>query len=261
MLMASANHASSSVTDLRGRTALVTGASSGLGAHFARVLHEAGATVVLAARRIDRMDAAVAAFGERAHAIPMDVADEASILAGFERIEAIVGVCDIIVNNAGISGGDFALKMSTDEWDRVVNINLRAPFVVAREGAKRLAAAKKPGSIINIASVLGLRGSPQVAAYMASKAGLIHLTHALAVEFARYGIRVNAIAPGYFKTEISADFLASEHGQALVARIPQRAIGEMEHLSGPLLLLAGDAGAYMTGSVVVVDGGLSVNSL
>ena len=249
------------MNDLTGRTALVTGASSGLGAHFARVLHEAGATVVLAARRRDRLDAAVTAFGERAHAIAMDVADEDSILAAFERIEASVGICDIIVNNAGISGEAFALKMSTSQWDRVVDVNLRAPFVVAREGAKRLAAAKRPGSIINIASVLGLRGSPQVAAYMASKAGLIHLTHALAVEFARYGIRVNAIAPGYFKTEISSDFLESEHGRTLVARIPQRAIGEMEHLSGPLLLLAGDAGAYMTGSVVVVDGGLSINSL
>lgn len=247
--------------DLSGRTALVTGASSGLGAHFARVLHESGATVVLAARRIDRLDAAVAALEERAHAIAMDVGDEASILAAFERIEATVGICDIIVNNAGISGGAFALKMSTQEWDRVVDTNLRAPFVVAREGAKRLAAAKKTGSIINIASVLGLRGSPQVAAYMASKAGLIHLTHALAIEFARYGIRVNAIAPGYFKTEISSEFLESDHGRALVARIPQRAIGEMEHLSGPLLLLASDAGAYMTGSVVVVDGGLSINSL
>ncbi len=247
--------------DLSGRTALVTGASSGLGAHFARVLHKSGATVVLAARRIDRLDAAVAALEERAHAIAMDVGDEASILAGFERIEATVGICDIIVNNAGISGGAFALKMSTQEWDRVVDTNLRAPFVVAREGAKRLAAAKKTGSIINIASVLGLRGSPQVAAYMASKAGLIHLTHALAIEFARYGIRVNAIAPGYFKTEISSEFLESDHGRALVARIPQRAIGEMEHLSGPLLLLASDAGAYMTGSVVVVDGGLSINSL
>ena len=249
------------MADLRGRIALVTGASSGLGAHFARVLHEAGATVVLAARRIDRLDAAVAALGVRAHAIAMDVADEDSILEAFARIEATVGTCDIVVNNAGISGSAFALKLSTEEWDRVVDINLRAPFVIARESAKRLAAAKKPGSIINIASVLGLRGSPQVAAYMASKAGLIHLTHALAIEFARYGIRVNAIAPGYFKTEISADFLESEHGRALVARIPQRTIGEMEHLSGPLLLLAGDAGAYMTGSVVVVDGGLSINGL
>lgn len=249
------------MNDLSGRTALVTGASSGLGAHFARVLHAAGATVVLAARRIDRLDAAVAACRERAHAIAMDVADEDSILAAFERIEASVGICDIIVNNAGISGGAFALKMSTQEWDRVVDVNLRAPFVVAREGAKRLAAARKSGSIINIASVLGLRGSPQVAAYMASKAGLIHLTHALAIEFARYGIRVNAIAPGYFKTDISSEFLESDHGRALVARIPQRAIGEMEQLSGPLLLLAGDAGAYMTGSVIVVDGGLSINSL
>jgi len=249
------------MTDLSGRTALVTGASSGLGAHFARVLHDAGATVVLAARRVARMDAAVAAFGERAHTIAMDVADEASILEGFERIEASVGTCDIIVNNAGISGDAFALKMPTEQWDRVIDINLRAPFIIAREGAKRLAAAKKPGSIINVASVLGLRGSPQVAAYMASKAGLIHLTHALALEFARFRIRVNAIAPGYFKTEISADFLESEHGQALVARIPQRAIGELEHLTGPLLLLASDAGAYMTGSIVVVDGGLSINSL
>ncbi len=246
---------------LVGRTALVTGASSGLGAHFARVLHDAGATVVLAARRTDRMEALATELGSRAHTVAMDVADEASILSAFERIDASAGTCDIVVNNAGISGGRFALKLETDEWDRVLDVNLRAPFIVAREAGKRLAAAKRPGTIINISSVLGLRGSPQVSAYMASKAGLIHLTHALAVEFARYHIRVNAIAPGYFKTEISTEFLDSEHGAALVARIPQGAIGALEALTGPLLLLASDAGAYMTGSVVVVDGGLSVNSL
>lgn len=191
----------------------------------------------------------------------MDVADEPSILAAFGRIAEVAGVCDIVVNNAGIGGGSFAMKMPTDEWDRVLDVNLRAPFVVAREAARRMSEAKRPGSIVNIASILGLRGSPQVSAYMASKAGLIHLTRALALEFARYAIRVNALAPGYFKTEISAEFLESSHGHALVERIPQRAIGALDQLTGPLLLLASDAGAYMTGSVVVVDGGLSINSL
>ena len=247
--------------ELDGRTALVTGASSGLGAHFARVLYAAGASVVLAARRTDRIAALAADLGPRAHAVAMDVADEASVLAAFARIADLGHTCDVVVNNAGISGEGFALRLATADWDRVMDVNLRGAFVVAREAAQRLVAAKRPGSIVNIASVLGVRGSPQVAAYMASKAGLIHLTHALAIEFARYGIRVNALAPGYFKTEISAEFLESEHGEALVRRIPQHAIGVLEQLSGPLLLLASDAGSYMTGSVVAVDGGLAVNSL
>jgi NAD(P)-dependent dehydrogenase (short-subunit alcohol dehydrogenase family) len=250
-----------SLFSLEGRVALVTGASSGLGRHFARVLHEAGATVVLAARRVDRIEAEAARLGERAHAMAMDVADEASIAAGFERIAGTVPPCDVIVNNAGISGSSLLLQMDTQEWDDVIRVNLRAPFLVAREAARRLVAAKRPGSIVNIASILGVRVSPALAPYMASKAGLIHLTRSMAFEFARYGIRVNALCPGYFATEINDEFLGTEYAQAMIKRTPQRRIGDLRDLTGPLLLLASDAGAFMTGEALVVDGGQSINSL
>ncbi|GAC1590733.1 MAG: SDR family oxidoreductase [Candidatus Velthaea sp.] len=250
-----------SLFSLDGRTALITGASGGLGQHFARILHAAGATVVLAARRVERIDAEAARLGTRAFALPMDVADEASIVDGFERIAQAVGTCDIIVNNAGLSGSGPALTLPTAAWDDVLDVNLRAPFLVARTAAQRLVAEKKPGAIVNIASILGLRGSPQLAAYMASKAGLIHLTHSLALEFARYSIRVNALCPGYFKTEMNRDTLESERGAAMVKDIPQRRIGENDELTVPLLLLASDAGSYMTGSTLVVDGGHAINGL
>ena len=246
---------------LDGRTALVTGASSGLGQHFARVLHAAGATVVLAARRVDRIEAEAARLGERASALAMDVTDEQSILAGFERLAANGTICDVVINNAGISGSSMLLQMETTEWDSVIEVNLRGPFLVAREAARRLVAAKRSGSIVNIASILGLRVSPALAPYMASKAGLIHLTRSMAFEFARYGIRVNALCPGYFETEINSDFLKTEYAQASLKRVPQRRIGDLRDLTGPLLLLASDAGAFMTGEAVVVDGGQSINSM
>jgi NAD(P)-dependent dehydrogenase (short-subunit alcohol dehydrogenase family) len=246
---------------LQGRVALVTGASSGLGQHFAHVLHAAGATVVLAARRIDRIEAEAARLGERARAIALDVSDEASILATFETLGASGVVCDVVVNNAGISGSSMLLQMETAEWDDVVKVNLRGPFLVAREAARRLVAAKRPGSIVNIASILGLRVSPAVAPYMASKAGLIHLTRSMAFEFARYGIRVNALCPGYFSTEINADFLQTDYAQASLKRVPQRRVGDLRDLTGPLLLLASDAGAFMTGEALVVDGGQSINAV
>jgi NAD(P)-dependent dehydrogenase (short-subunit alcohol dehydrogenase family) len=246
---------------LDGRIALVTGASSGLGQHFARVLHAAGAKVVLAARRVERIEAEAARLGERAHALMMDVADEASILAGFELLAADGVVCDVVINNAGISGSSMLLQMETAEWDSVIEVNLRGPFLVAREAARRLVTAKRPGSIINIASILGLRVSPALAPYMASKAGLIHLTRSMAFEFARYGIRVNAICPGYFETEINSDFLQTDYAQASLKRVPQRRIGDLRDLTGPLLLLASDAGAFMTGEALVVDGGQSINAM
>jgi NAD(P)-dependent dehydrogenase (short-subunit alcohol dehydrogenase family) len=246
---------------LDGRVALVTGASSGLGRHFAGVLHAAGATVVLAARRVDRIEAEAAKLGDRARAIPMDVSDEASIAAGFERLAADGVLCDVIVNNAGISGSHLMLQMDTEEWDSVIEVNLRAPFLVAREAVRRLVAAKKPGTMINIASILGVRVSPAVAPYMASKAGLLHLTRAMAWEFARYQIRVNALCPGYFETEINSEFLKSDYAQASLKRVPQRRVGELHELTGPLLLLASNAGSFMTGAALVVDGGQSINAM
>jgi NAD(P)-dependent dehydrogenase (short-subunit alcohol dehydrogenase family) len=246
---------------MRGRTVLVTGASSGLGRHFARVLHEAGASVVLAARRVDRIEADAQAYGERATALRMDVGDEASIRDGFEQLAKTHPPVDVVINNAGISGSNLMLEMETAEWDQVIEVNLRGPFLVAREAARRLVAAKQPGSIVNIASILGLRVLQGVAPYMASKAAIIHLTRSMAVEFARYKIRVNAICPGYFDTEINSDFLKTDLAQALVKRTPQRRIGDLDDLTGPLLLLASNAGAFMTGEALVVDGGQSVNSL
>lgn len=246
---------------LDGRTALITGASSGLGRYFAEVLHEAGARVVLAARRVDRIEADATRLGERAAAVPMDVAEEASVAAGFERIAERIGVCDVIVNNAGIATTRAALETTAAEWDSVVDVNLRGAFLVAREAARRLIAAGKPGSIVNIASILGERVIAGVASYTASKAGLLHLTRSLAVEWARHRIRVNAIAPGYVATEINTGFFESESGKAMIRRIPQRRLGELADLAGPLLLLASDAGAHMTGSTLTVDGGHSVSSL
>ena len=246
---------------LRGRTALVTGASSGLGRHFAAVLHAAGATVILAARRVDRIEAEAARLGERAHAIRMDVTDERAIADAFDRLAQSHAPIDVVVNNAGVSGSNLMLQMETGEWDGVVDVNLRGPFLVAREAARRLVAAGAPGSIVNVASILGLRVAPAVAPYMASKAGLIHLTRAMAYEFARYAIRVNALCPGYFETEMNAEFLASDYGRATIKRVPQRRVGELRDLTGPLLLLTSDAGAFMTGSALVVDGGHAINSL
>jgi NAD(P)-dependent dehydrogenase (short-subunit alcohol dehydrogenase family) len=241
--------------------ALVTGASGGLGGHFARVLHGAGASVALAARRVDAVAAAATALGERAMAVALDVTDAASIAAALDAIEARFGTCDLLVNNAGIAVTRPFLDQSEAEWDQVMDVDLRGAFVTAQEAARRMVAAGVPGAIVNIASILGARVIPGVASYSAAKAGLVHLTRQMAVELARHRIRVNAIAPGYVTTDINRDFFASEAGQALIRRIPQRRLGTLDDLTGPLLLLASAAGAHMTGSVVTVDGGHSVNSL
>lgn len=246
--------------DLSGKVALVTGASSGLGAHFARCLVEAGASVVLAARRADRLASLQAEFsqlGATASAVDLDVQSGTSIAAALEA----AGPLDIVVNNAGISIVRPALQMPEEDWDAVVDTNLRGAWLVAQGAAKRWVADKRPGVIVNIASILGLRTIGQVAPYNASKAGLIHLTRALAMEWARHDIRVNAICPGYIETEMNGPFWKTPGGQRLIERIPQRRIGRPEHLDGALLLLASDAGAFMTGSVITVDGGHTVNSL
>jgi NAD(P)-dependent dehydrogenase (short-subunit alcohol dehydrogenase family) len=247
---------------LAGRRALVTGASGVLGAHFARVLHGAGAQVALAARRVDTTRALAAELGPRAASVPLDVTDAATIPAAFDAAEAALGgPCDILVNNAGIAVTKPLLQQGADDWDGVMAVNLRGCFLVGQEAAKRLAAARQPGSIVNIASVLGERIIPGVAGYTAAKAGLLHLTRQMAVELARYGIRVNGIAPGYVATDINRDYFASEPGQAMIKRIPQRRLGSPDDLTGPLLLLASAAGAHMTGATVTVDGGHSVNAL
>jgi NAD(P)-dependent dehydrogenase (short-subunit alcohol dehydrogenase family) len=246
--------------DLKSRTALVTGASSGLGVHFARVLARAGAEVVVGARRVEALERLVGeikAEGGSARAIALDVSDAASVAAAEAQLERL----DILVNNAGIVREASAFDQSEEDWDAVIDTNLKGAFLVSQMAGRLMRAAEKGGSIINIASVLGLRQTGGVLPYAVSKAGVVQLTQTLALEWARYGIRVNAIAPGYFKTELNAHFWETDAGAAAIKRIPQRRIGRYEDLDGPLLLLASDASLYMTGAIVSVDGGHVVNSI
>lgn len=245
--------------DLSGRTALVTGASSGLGLHFAGVLARAGATVTLTARRADRLEAAVAdlrAAGHQALAVPMDVTSSASIATALDTIEAARGAIDICVSNAGLAEEIWFTKMTDEEWRRTMDVNVDGVFRVGRDVAQRMKNNNVNGSIINIASVLGDAVRPMVSAYCVSKAAVIQLTKAMALEMARDNIRVNALAPGYFATDLNREFLASDLGAKLIERIPMKRCGNYEDLDGPLLLLASDAGRYMTGSVVTPDGGV-----
>ena len=242
---------------LKGRKALVTGASSGLGAHFAQVLAAQGAEVTLGARRLAELQGVcekITNIGGRAKAVRLDVTDAASVA------EVCAEPFDIVVNNAGISAAGPAMDYSEAEWDRTMDINLKGAFLVSQAAAQKMK-DNGGGSIINIASILGLRVAGAVAAYATSKAALVQLTKATALEWARYGIRVNALCPGYIETPLNADFFATDAGQALIKRIPQRRLGRLQDLDGPLLLLASDAGAYMTGSEIAVDGGHLVSSL
>ena len=248
------------VTDrfsLAGRTALVSGASSGLGARFARVLAAAGAAVVLGARRAERLQALAASItGEGGHAlaVTLDVTDDASVAAAFDAAEAAFGTVDVAVCNAGIGATAAITESGPEDWDAVLEVNLNGVRRVGRECARRLVAAGRPGSIVNVASVLGLLAQANHAGYAASKGAVIQLTRVMALDLARHGIRVNALAPGYVATEINAAFFASEAGQRYVGRLPARRLGTPEELDGPLLLLASDAGSYVNGAVLVVDG-------
>jgi NAD(P)-dependent dehydrogenase (short-subunit alcohol dehydrogenase family) len=242
---------------LKGRTALVTGASSGLGRHFAEALSKAGANVVLAARRLDRLQSLAAQIkreGGKALAVALDVTDPASVQRAFDAAAAL-GPITILVNNAGVPSGSFFTKTSEEEWRSVLAVNLDGVFRVGQEAARRMAANGAGGSIINIASILGFGVSKTLSAYAASKAAVVSLTKSMALELARDKIRVNALAPGYFSTEINDAYLASETGKRLLAGVPMKRAGELHELDGPLLLLASDAGSYMTGSVITVDGG------
>ena len=249
---------------LAGQVALVTGASGGLGAHFAQVLATAGATVAVAARRDDRVAAVVSEIvstGSRALAVSLDVTNPESVASAFDVTEQDAGLVTVVVNNAGIVDGERALDVSESEWDRVIDTNLKGAWVVAQEAARRMIAANIGGTIVNIASILGFRVSGRIAPYAISKAGVVQMTKALALEWSRYNIRVNALAPGYVETDINREFLKSDAGAKLIRRIPQRRIGRPEDLDGSLLLLASDASGYMTGSIIPVDGGHLVSSL
>ncbi|SDE04150.1 SDR family NAD(P)-dependent oxidoreductase [Ruegeria marina] len=250
---------------LAGRRALVTGASGVLGARFAQVLAEAGAAVTLAARRVEPMLALrdrIEGAGGQACVVPLDLADAPTIAAAFDTAEeALGGPVDLVVNNSGIASPGLLLEQSEDDWAQLMAVNLDGARRVAAEAARRLVAAGEGGSIVNVASILGLRQGAGVAAYATSKAALVQLTKQQALEWARHGIRVNALCPGYIETDINRDFFASDAGQAQVKRIPMRRLGRPSELDGALLLLASEAGSFMTGTALVADGGHLLNPL
>jgi NAD(P)-dependent dehydrogenase (short-subunit alcohol dehydrogenase family) len=250
---------------LDGRLALVTGASGGLGLHFADVLARAGAAVVLAARRRERVAEAAAALeaqGARALAVALDVGSADSVRECFDEIAARCGgVPDVVVNNAGVTVTKPLLQQDEADWDQVMDTNLKGTWLVATEAARRLVAVGRPGCVVNVGSILGERVAGGVAPYAISKAGVVQATKALALELARHRIRVNALLPGYVVTDLNRDFLQSEAGERLRARIPARRFGELSDLDGPMLLLASDAGAAMTGAALAVDHGHLVSSL
>lgn len=243
---------------LKGHRALITGAAGGLGTHFAQTLAAAGAEVVLAGRRLQplqQLQKTLAAQGATAHAVAMDVTQADSIRSALDDVEHALGLVDIVVCNAGSAITKPALDLSPGEWDTILDVNLKGCWQVSTEAARRLVAAGTPGSIVHISSILGHRVAGAVLPYTVSKAGLEQMTRALALEWARYGIRVNALAPGYIETDLNRDFFKTESGQNMVRRIPQRRLGALRDLDGALLLLASDASRYMTGASIVVDGG------
>jgi NAD(P)-dependent dehydrogenase (short-subunit alcohol dehydrogenase family) len=253
----------SDLFDLTGRTALVTGASQGLGQRFARVLAEHGAAVGVAARQVDKLielEREIAGRGGRVGSVALDVTDRASIERAVATVEDLLGPVDLLINNAGVAVSKGVLEQTEADWDKVIDTNLKGAFFTAQTVARRMVARDpKPacgGNIVNVASVLALDVVGHLAPYAASKAGLWQLTRTMALELARHDVRVNALAPGYIETEINRGFLATEAGERLKKRIPQRRFGAPENLDGALLLLASDASRYMTGSIIVLDGGL-----
>ena len=250
--------------DLSGRTALVTGASSGLGRHFARTLAVHGAAVALAARRVERLEALAEEIrdaGGVACSVRMDVTDAGSVTAGLDAARDALGVPDILVNNSGIARPASTLDATEDDWAGVVGTNLEGAWRVAQGTARRMVDSGRPGTIVNVLSILAFGVARGLGSYAASKAGLLQITRTMAMELARHRVRVNAIAPGYVLTEMNREFFASDAGQAMIEHIPQRRIGDPSELDGALLLLASDASAYMTGSTIVVDGGHLASSL
>ena len=243
---------------LEDKHAIVTGASSGLGRHFALTLAKAGAKVAVAARRTDRLMELVdeiASFDGHALPVALDVTDPASVSKAIETAETELGRLDILVNNAGVTQPKMAIDVTEDDWDSVVGTNLRGSWRVAQETARHMKRLGHGGSIINIASILSFGVTRQLSTYAISKAAVVQMTKAMAVELTRDNIRVNAIAPGYIETDFNRDFFATDRGKKMISRIPQQRLGQMSDLDGALLLLAGDGSQYMTGSVITIDGG------
>ena len=248
---------------LDGRTALVTGASGGLGRHFALVLAGAGASVVAAARRTELLEevaAEIGTAGGAAATVALDVTDGAAVKAAFDDAEKALGPIDVLINNAGVAMTKPALETDEADWDHVLDTNLKGAWMVASEAARRMADGGG-GNIVNIGSIVAERVAGGLSAYAASKAGLIQLTRSLAVELARHSIRVNALAPGYIETDINRAYFATDAGLRMIKRIPQRRVGRPGDMDGALLLLASEASAFMTGTVITVDGGHTVSAL
>lgn len=245
---------------MTGRTALVTGASSGLGLRFARILAADGARVALAARRVDLLDrevAAIRAAGGQAMAVVLDVASLASIHEAAATVAAAFGPIEILVNNAGISRQARIEDVTEADYDTLMDINLKGAFFMAQAAAKQMLAAKIEGRIVNIASVAGQRAIGQLSTYGMSKAAMIQMTHAMAREWGRHGINTNAICPGYIATEISADFLTTEAGAKFVASLPRGRMGAPEDLDGVLRLLCARESRFLNGAVISADDGFT----
>jgi NAD(P)-dependent dehydrogenase (short-subunit alcohol dehydrogenase family) len=250
--------------DLAGQVVLVTGASSGIGRHLAELLAAAGAKVALLARRVDRLAEVardIAQEGGKSLPIACDVTRAESVAAAVAKAETELGPLTILVNNAGVVVSKPLFEHTEADWDYVVDTNLKGAWLAARDFAHHLVGLKRPGRIINVSSVLASRTIGRVPAYSAAKAGLTHLTHVLAMELARHGILVNAIAPGYVETDFNRAFFQTEAGKALISRIPLKRLGQTDDLDGALLFLASPASAYVTGAVVSVDGGHRVAAI
>jgi len=242
--------------DLSGRTALITGASSGLGARFGRILAENGARVALGARRKDRLEALAAEIGPNAAAIAMDVGREADVIAGYDAAEVAFGTVDTVIANAGIDGAGLMTEMSEEEIERTLAINLKGAILTAREGAKRMmTAGVTKGRIVLVASITAFEPSPGLVAYAASKAGVVQAARSMAREWARAGICVNTISPGYIRTAINDEWFDTEPGRRQIARFPRRRLMEESGLDGPVLFLCSDAAEFVTGADFVLDDG------
>jgi NAD(P)-dependent dehydrogenase (short-subunit alcohol dehydrogenase family) len=252
------------IFSVEGKHILITGASSGLGAHMATMLAGRGARISAAARRVDRLQSLVEDIqgnGGAAAAVVMDVVDQAAVETGFDQARSRFGAVDVVINNAGTAARAPAEDTTAEEWHRVIEANLNGAWYVAQCAGRQMIESGNGGSIINMASIMAYRQSEGFAAYCSSKAAVNHLTHVLALEWAARGIRVNAIAPGYFYSEMTDALFASERGQAMVANTPLKRAGTPDELDGTVLLLASDASSYINGATIVVDGGHMQTSL
>jgi NAD(P)-dependent dehydrogenase (short-subunit alcohol dehydrogenase family) len=251
------------IFEMTGKAVLITGASGdGLGRNFALALAKAGAAVVVAARREEPLKALadqIVADGGKAYAVKMDVTDMESVRAGIAEAVRLTGGLDGLINNSGVVGRVPLLEQSVEAWKRIIDTNLNGVWAVGCEVARAMVAGGKGGSIVNIGSLLSFRQSPGNTAYAVSKAAVVQLTQQMALEWTEHKIRVNALAPGYFETDLNREFLRSETGKKILTRIPMGRTGELHELNGAMLLLLSDAGSFITGSTISVDGGHRIN--